>query len=368
VDKLDLLEEMLAIATDAAIPATEVGVLLRGKVGMERMLAARRDPTDRPYRDHGHLDTVQDSFTYLRQFAPVVIKEIEFAGSVDAQPLLEAAAVLRKLYVIGARNVPAGVPASFVPTRWQGYLDRAEEEGNAVAYRHYWELCTLLGLRDGLRSADVWVPGSRRYADPTTFLMPVEQWVPQRIEYCALVNTTPSAEDALEEVEEQLNTALLEVEPLLAAGDGPVRLTERGELVVSRLPAEDVPDEVEKVRLGLVELLPRTPITELLIEVDRWTGFSDHLVHASGKATRDNALRQQLYAAILAQACNFGITAMAEACGLTYDMLAWTDQWYLREETLRPAGAAIVNYHHRLPMAQAWGGGTMSSSDGQRSR
>jgi hypothetical protein len=50
MDKLDLLEEMLAIATDATIPATEVGVLLRGKIGMERMLAARRDPMDRPYR------------------------------------------------------------------------------------------------------------------------------------------------------------------------------------------------------------------------------------------------------------------------------------------------------------------------------
>jgi TnpA family transposase len=66
------------------------------------------------------------------------------------------------------------------------------------------------------------------------------------------------------------------------------------------------------------------------------------------------------------QACNFGITPMAEASGLTDDTLAWTMQWYLRKETLRPAGAAIVNYHHRLPMAQAWGGGTMSSSDGQR--
>jgi hypothetical protein len=32
---------------------------------------------------------------------------------------------------------------------------------------------------------------------------------------------------------------------------------------------------------------------------------------------------------------------MVEACGLTYDMLAWTNQWYLREETLRPTGAAI---------------------------
>jgi len=30
------------------------------------------------------------------------------------------------------------------------------------------------------------------------------------------------------------------------------------------------------------------------------------------------------------------------------------------------ANAAIVNAHHQLPLSQRWGGGTMSSSDGQR--
>lgn len=220
-----------------------------------------------------------------------MIKAIEFAGSSDTEPLLEAVGILRTLYATGARNVPAGAPTCFVPARWQGYLARAAEEGNTVHYRHYWELCTLLGLRDALRSGDVWVPGSRRYANPTTFPMPVEQWEPARADYCALVNVTPSADEALEETEEQLNAALLAVDPLLTAGDGPVRMTEKGELVINRLTAEGVPDEVEQVKLGLVDLLPRTPITELLIEVDRWTGFSDHLTHASGKTTRDNTLR-----------------------------------------------------------------------------
>jgi hypothetical protein len=42
--------------------------------------------------------------------------------------------------------------------------------GEDTAYRHYWELCVILCLRDGLRSGDVWVPGSRRYADPATIL------------------------------------------------------------------------------------------------------------------------------------------------------------------------------------------------------
>jgi hypothetical protein len=183
--------------------------------------------------------------------------------------------------------------------------------------------------------------------------MPIEEWEQVRVEYCALVGVPATADEALAHAEEQLREALLGLEPLLDRGDGPVRVSDQGDLVISKLTAEEVPDEVETVRMGL-------------IEVDRWTGFSGKLTHAGGKSTRDDALLAQLYAAILAQACNFGIAAMAESTGLTYDKLAWTTQWYLREDTLREAGASVVNYHHTLPMAGAWGGGTMSSSDGQR--
>ena len=69
---------------------------------------------------------------------------------------------------------------------------------------------------------------------------------------------------------------------------------------------------------------------------------------------------------IIAEATNMGLTAMAESCGVSYDVLAWTAEWYFREETLEAANAAIVDYHHRLPMAQAFGAGTLSSSDGQK--
>jgi len=61
-----------------------------------------------------------------------------------------------------------------------------------------------------------------------------------------------------------------------------------------------------------------------------------------------------------------GLSAMAESCGVSYDTLAWTAEWYFSAETLEAANAAIVNYHHRLPMTRAFGTGTLSSSDGQR--
>jgi TnpA family transposase len=57
---------------------------------------------------------------------------------------------------------------------------------------------------------------------------------------------------------------------------------------------------------------------------------------------------------------------MSEACGVSYDVLAWTAEWYVREETLREANTVIVNHHHTLELAKVFGGGTVSSSDGQR--
>jgi hypothetical protein len=54
-------------------------------------------------------------------------------------------------------------------------VQTAAEAGDVTAYRHYWELCVLLSLPDGLRCGDVFVPGSRRYAEAASFLLTSEQ-------------------------------------------------------------------------------------------------------------------------------------------------------------------------------------------------
>lgn len=57
---------------------------------------------------------------------------------------------------------------------------------------------------------------------------------------------------------------------------------------------------------------------------------------------------------------------MAQIADLSYDQLAWCTTWYLREETLKAAITAIVNFHYHQPLSRCWGGGMLSSSDGQR--
>jgi len=62
-----------------------------------------------------------------------------------------------------ARSPTARRPRS-CPPAGAATSDTAAAGGDATGYRHYWELTVLLALRDGLRSGDVFVPGSRRYA------------------------------------------------------------------------------------------------------------------------------------------------------------------------------------------------------------
>ncbi len=87
--------------------------------------------------------------------------------------------MLRSLNATGARSVPAEAPDGFVPARWRGYLDDALAADDATAYRRYLELCVLLCLRDALRSGDVYVPGSRRYANPVAYLISRDAWARQ---------------------------------------------------------------------------------------------------------------------------------------------------------------------------------------------
>ncbi|PZS26376.1 MAG: Tn3 family transposase, partial [Pseudonocardiales bacterium] len=367
-NRQQLLDEILNVVLDPGVADAVVGPLLRERVGLDRMRAAWSARQQRLPRDHGHLTMLDASMPYLRQFAPDVLAAVRFAGGVGTHELLRAVSILAELYATGARKVPAGAPVGFVPTKWAGYLVAAAEAGDITSYRHYWELCVLIGLRDGLRCGDVYVPGSRRYADPTSFLLTAEQWEPQRVEFCSLVGKPAAAADALALADDELHTALADVETLLAAGGdtGQIRLNGDGELIIPQLSGKDIPAEADVLRDEMAAMLPKVPFASVLVEVDARTGFLDHLVHAGGKVNRPPELKRNLIYVIIAEATNMGLTAMAESCGVPYDVLAWTAEWCFRPETLEAANAAIVNYHHRLPLTQAFGPGTLSSSDGQR--
>src|SRR3546814_13948667 len=107
---------------------------------------------------------------------------------------------------------------------------------------------------------------------------------------------------------------------MAAANDLPDAIITESGLKITPLDAA-VPDTAQALIDQTAMILPHVKITELLIEVDEWTGFTQHFTHLkSGDMAKDKNLR---LTTILADAINMGLTKMAEQCnGRQYAQLA----------------------------------------------
>jgi hypothetical protein len=125
-----------------------------------------------------------------------------------------------------------------------------------------------------------------------------------------------------------------------------VRMDANDELIISPLKAEDLPVSAQNLQQLIGKGLPQIDLSELLMEMDKLTGFSYALTHAGGNNSRSPETQKYLYAAILAQATNLGLSRMATIANLSYDRLVWFTNWYLREDTLKEANNALVNFQY----------------------
>jgi len=330
-------------------------------------LSAAVDEAEQIMRPKGmhYFNFLETRFSYVRQFAPTFLAVMPLKANQGGERVMEAVRVLREMNQANKRKVPADGPTSFVSRKWQPFVF---PDDSAEVDRHGWELCLLSALRGRLRSGDVYLENSRRHADPESYLISAGEWPTLKDEVCEQLGLTPSGTDRLAERTRQLKDLLADVDASLApAGQttGEVRI-ENGTLIVPGLAAAGKPPGIKALRENVSARLPHLDITSLLIEIDGYVGFSRHFRHPSGNKPKSDDHLSYLYGSLLAEGCNMPLADMAQSSGLSYDRLHRMRRWYLRAEPLDKAVDTLVDFQHQQPLAAHWGGGTLSSSDGQR--
>lgn len=103
--------------------------------------------------------------------------------------------------------------------------------------RHAWEICLLIELRGALRGANVWVDHSRRYRNPSDYLLPTDRWERLRPDFTASTGISLDPNVRLDELGADINGHLDQLDTVLE-GTESVRIDD-GKLVVLPLSAED---------------------------------------------------------------------------------------------------------------------------------
>jgi TnpA family transposase len=305
------------------------------------------------------LGFIETHYPQIRRYAPAMLEEFDFQAAAGGENVLAAIELLRSMNATGKRKLPKEAPTSFVAAKWEPFVRMRDGLD-----RRYYELCALSGLRDHLRSGDIWVPGSRQYQDFERYLLGPDAFAELLAAGEAPVAVETDFGRYMAERSELLTDRLDEVHGLIEAGElNTVEITRDG-FSIKPYRGTPVPNAAKAFVDRVNAALPRIKITDLLVEVDGWTGFSEQFTHLrSGLPTDD---RQALLSVILADGINLGLTRMAEAApGSSFKRLSRVADWHVREDCYSRALAEVVNQHHQLKLAYNWGDGTTSSSDGQ---
>ncbi len=215
------------------------------------------------------LGFIKAYYPQIRRYAPALLEQFDFQAAPGGEEVLAALDLLKEMNATGKRKLPEDAPTSFVTARWEPFV-RAGEGLD----RHYYELCALSALRDRLRSGDIWVPGSCQYRDFEHYLLGKGTFAELRA-----ANETPVAIETdfaryMRKRTDHLINRLDEIHSLIKSGElDDVEITRDG-FSIRPYRGTPVPEAARAFVDRAYDMLSRTKITDLLVEVDAWTGPS----------------------------------------------------------------------------------------------
>jgi len=321
------------------------------------------DEIARPRDDRFYQELVE-RYRRVRVFLPSLLKIVSFQATASGKPVLKALQFLshmKRKRILTLKDVPLGV----VSSSWRRLVIN-KGEVNLPAYT----LCVLEKFQDSLHRRDIFVPESGRWGDTRTKLLTKESWEKKRAVFCRSLGHSQDIEITLDRLKSQLDMAYHQAANHFARNEA-LRIEEKNKkpsLVLTPLDEIKEPNSLVELRERVSSLLPRIDLTEILLEINAHTGFTEAFTHITESRSRIDHLPISVSAVLIAEACNIGLEPLVKPNNpiLSRDRLSWVQQNYFRAETLTQANASLVDYQSKLSLAKIWGGGEVASADGLR--
>ena len=143
--------------------------------------------------------------SYMRQFSPALIRHITFQADTQdkiSDDLIEAVDVLHRMNEEGKHKLPRNVPTGFIPKKLRPFVFQGSD-----LIKPAWECALLTVLRDQIKSGNLSVPNSKRFASLDTFFMPKPEWISRREAFFARAGLPLNPDEVPSYLTNRLNDA-----------------------------------------------------------------------------------------------------------------------------------------------------------------
>jgi len=347
---------------DNAALGQEIRQLFNESGGSENLLADCT--TLSTHNGNNYLPLLPKFYKGSRQVFFRLLDALEIAPANEDHSLMPALDLLLSLQSARKEYIPATVSLDFASDLWQRTI--SVQHGKKLMFsRKLFELCVFTYLAAELKSGDLAVEGSEKYADYREQLLPWSECERMLAAYCTEVELPGTAQGLLLRLWLQLK-AMAEDVDLGYPAQTQLVISEEGIPTLKRLPRKEQPQELATLEAAIAERIEPRTIIEALYNVAHWTEWPRHFGPLSGS---DPKRKEAVEAYILTTFCfgtNLGPAQTAKHMpnGISAQQLALINRQHIAPRMLELARRDMINGFNQLTLPKVWGSETVAGVDG----
>ena len=199
------------------------------------------------------------------------------------------------------------VDLSFASERWRKFM-RHRNTPRGMVDRRDLEICVFNYVAALLRAGDLAIAGADSYADYREQLLPWAVCQSRLPDYCAKVGVPETAKGLVAALRDELTDVAARVDRLLPDLKNEITIGPKGEPVLKRVQAREIPASAIGLQALLNRRLPTRNLLDILANIERWTRFTRGFGPASGKDPKLKGATTRYLQNLFAMGCNLGPT------------------------------------------------------------
>ena len=249
--------------------------------------------------------------------------------------------------------------------RWMSTVWKKLAIVKGIIHRRYFELAVLYGIRDELKSGDLYIQHGERYDDYREQLVDDETFNEELAPYGDVTGV---------EIEPSLFVGALKTAMIATAAEVDAGFPQNahaeivdGRLILKKPPASELPAGIKTIDLLISERMENISIVDVLIDAERWLQLHKLFRPLAGTESRIEELRPRVISTLFCYGCNLGPTQTARSIrGMSRKQVAWLNLKYVTEDVLEQAIVRVINAYNKFELPGYWGSGKHASADGTK--